>query len=304
MSNNQKYNSWDDVYYNKTDGYAEQLQNLLRHDLYNVNDQLFKLCVDMLEELKDAHVSLRTPNNPWYSRWGTGTLNYENVRSYLEGNGNEQYVNFLFGTFLAEPQIGYIHINSFTHSPLKPGDTQEWAEKINDIVKSLNNSAAIVLDVRCNGGGDSWAMEYIASRFAAKAQDYIKESVKNGPGHNDFAAPRIRIIKPAGTRYTKPIVLLTNGDSVSAAEWFTLALRTQGHITHAGTATHGAFSGREERSLANGWIYRISPYRITDMDGSCYEGRGISPDQEYIKVGTDEEQLEFALDLALARSGL
>jgi hypothetical protein len=40
------------------------------------------------------------------------------------------------------------------------------------------------------------------------------------------------------------------------------------------------------------------------MEGNCYEGRGISPDQEYIKAGTDEEQLSFAFDLALARSGL
>jgi C-terminal processing protease CtpA/Prc len=146
-------------------------------------------------------------------------------------------------------------------------------------------------------------MEYIAARFAAKAEDYIKESVKNGPGHNDFSAPKTRIHKPAGTRYTRPIVLLTNGDSVSAAEWFTLALRTQGHVNHAGTATHGAFSGREERSLINGWIYRISPYRITDMSGNCYEGRGISPEKEI--AGTDDEQMVYARDLAekLAKFG-
>jgi C-terminal processing protease CtpA/Prc len=217
----------------------------------------------------------------------------------LQNNGNDQFDNFIYGTFLSEsePQIGYICIQSFTHSSAKPGYKQDWAEKINDIVPYLNDVPAIVVDIRCNGGGDSWAMEYIAARFAAKAEDYIKESVKNGPGHNDFSAPKTRILKPAGARYTRPIVLLTNGDSVSAAEWFTLALRTQEHVTHAGTATHGAFSGREERSLLNGWIYRISPYRITDMDGNCYEGRGISPDNEI--AGTEDKQLEDARDLAL-----
>jgi hypothetical protein len=309
MSNNQRYNNWDDVYYNKTNGYQRRLQDLLQDDPYDVDEQLFGLCVDMLDELKDAHVSLRTPNNPWSSRWGTGSLNYEKTRSYLEGNGNNQYTNFLYGTFLSEsssePKVGYIHINSFTHHNAQQGQPHIWAEKINDIVNSLNNTSAIIVDVRCNGGGDSWVMEYIAARFASKAKDYIKESVKNGPGHQDFSAPRIHIIKPAGTRYTRPIVLLTNGASVSAAEWFTLALRTQEHVTQAGTATHGAFSGREERSLVNGWIYRISPYKITDMNNKCYEGIGISPDKEYIKDGTEDEQLLFARDLAyeLAKSG-
>jgi hypothetical protein len=302
MSHNKKYNSWDDVYYNETIGYRRELQKLYP---YVGEAQLFSLCARMLGELNDAHVGLRTPDIPWSSIGGSGRLNLESIRGYLQEDGSAQYTNFLYGTFKLEPQIGYINILSFTHPYLKPGNAEEWAEKINAIIISLYNTGAIVLDIRYNGGGDPWAMEYLADRFAAKAKDYLKESVKIGPGRNDFSIPQIRIIKPAGTRYTKPIVLLTNGDSVSAAEWFTLALRTQNHVIHTGTPTHGAFSGRVERPMVNGWIYRISPYRITDMDGNCYEGIGISPDKQFIKEGNDEEQLEYARALAyeLAKYG-
>jgi C-terminal processing protease CtpA/Prc len=304
MSHNLSFNSWDDVYYNETEGYRKQLQDLLRRYPNGNNEQLFRLCARMLGELNDAHVSLRTPTNSWTSYvGGRGSLDLGSIREYLEGGGSEQYSNFLYGTFLSEPMIGYIHIKSFTGIYSKPGDAQIWAERVNDIVNSLNNTGAIVLDIRCNGGGDPWAMEYIAGRFAAKAKDYIQESVKNGPGRADFTTPQIRFVKPAGTRYIKPIVLLTNEDSVSAAEWFTLALRTQEHVIHAGTTTHGAFSGRVERSMVNGWIYRISPYKITDADGNCYEGIGISPDKDYIREGSDEDQLEYARDMAYEMAG-
>jgi hypothetical protein len=301
MSDNE-YSSWHDVYYNETNGYRKQLQ-----DLHPVDDgKLFWLCTRMLEELDDAHVSLRAPNYKWSSfGMGGGSLTRANIEG-LDNGDSEQYTNFLYGTFpsdlYSEPQIGYIHIVSFSRTGSELGDVQDWAEKINDIVKSLSHTGAIIIDVRYNGGGNSWAMEYIADRFSDKAKSYIKERAKNGPGHNDFSPPQTHFVKPAETRYTKPIVLLTNNWSVSAAEWFTLALRTQDHVTHAGTTTHGAFSARVERLMINGWIYNISPYLVTDMDDKCYEGVGIDPEIEIDE--RDDVQLETAANLAheLAKS--
>jgi hypothetical protein len=296
------YISWDDVYYNEAIGYKKQLQNIHPNE---INNRLFGLCADMLRELDDPHVSLRTPHIPWFFIEGRGSLYEESIKDNLAGGGSDQCANFLYGTFNLYPHIGYIYIKSFSPPLSQAGNSMDWAGRINDIILLLNNSRAIVLDIRCNGGGDPWAMQYIADRFASKAKDYIKERVKSGPGHHDFSAPQTRIIKPAGTRYTKPIVLLTNGDSVSAAEWFTLALRTQDHVTHAGTKTRGAFSPRVERPMINGWSYRISPYRVTDMNDICYEGIGISPDKLIEEKSLiqpsydyDSTQLELAAGLA------
>jgi len=151
-------------------------------------------------------------------------------------------------------------------------------------------------------------MEYIAARFVSEPKDYIKVKVKTGPGPNDLSAPiiyTIKSIKKASDNrygYTKPIVLITNKNTVSVSEWFTMALRTQSHITHIGTATCGAFSPRNERFMINGWVYSISQERVTDMNDKYYEGIGISPvKKEHIITNTTsqaDKQLEDAFRIA------
>jgi len=157
------------------------------------------------------------------------------------------------------------------------------------------------LDVRNNRGGDIYVMEYIAAYFASEKRDYIKARIKTGPELNNLSNPiiyTVKSVKKASDNmngYTKPTVLLTNKNTVSAAEWFTLALRTQRHVTHAGTTTCGAFSARNDRFMINGWVYSISPERVTDMDGNHYEGIGIFPEIEINK--TSDEQLDEAIKL-------
>jgi C-terminal processing protease CtpA/Prc len=301
MCSNLKYNSWYDVYYNEQTGYSRKIYPEMS------DESLFTVCANMLRELNDPHAGLYAPgkyassyvdNNP-------ENFNLSTVKSYLYKNGNNEYLNFLYGRFLSAPEIGYIHIALFTN---EESDTahQEWGKAIDKIITSLENSNAIVLDVRGNRGGEILVMEYIAARFASERKDYLTTRSKTGPGQNDFSNDKIYTIKPIRTAsdnrygYTKPIVLLTNKGTVSAAEWFTMALRTQSHVIHAGTPTCGAFSSRNSRFLTNGWIYSISPDRITDMNGAYYEGIGISPDKKHIIVNTTgDEQLLYAIELAL-----
>ena len=109
-------------------------------------------------------------------------------------------------------------------------------------------------------------------------------------------------MKPAGTGYTKPIALLTNAQTVSGGEWFTLALRSQYHVTHVGSTTTGALSLGLHRFLVNGWSYWVSVQIVRDMQGICPEGTGIAPMFEVKNTETNiaegkDIQLEFARDL-------
>jgi C-terminal processing protease CtpA/Prc len=147
-------------------------------------------------------------------------------------------------------------------------------------------------------------VDYIAARFASTREDYVRVRTKNGPGRYDFSSPVYFTINPAGTRYTKPVVLLTNKQTISGGEWFTLSLLSQDHVTHTGSATNGAFSLGLERRLANGWLYWVSVQIVEDMNGVCHEGTGIIP--EYIVTNITGElesgrdrQLEFARNLFL-----
>ena len=170
-------------------------------------------------------------------------------------------------------------------------------------MQSLNNTSSLVLDIRGNTGGLISNVNYIASRFTSEQKDYAEVRTKNGPGRNDFTSPVTHTTTPAGTQYTRPIVLLTNKQTISAGEWFTLVLRSQSHVAHAGGTTCGAFSVSLERSLINGWLYSISAQKVTDMAGICYEGTGITPEykisnRESELAADRDTQLEYAMNFS------
>jgi C-terminal processing protease CtpA/Prc len=293
MSDNPDFKSWDDVY----EHYSNKLLNRIpagspsgdRDGAY-----LFEACGGMIGELRDPHVSLFAPggNYFWFKsddiqrteeRWFNPTVIKKN---YLEDQGIDKGVFFTYGRIKFERynNIGYIHIASFIDSDKL--EQQDWAREIDGIMEFFQDDdiKAIVIDIRNNSGGSGQIAEYIAARFTSVQKNYMKARVKNGPGRNDFSSPMTFRVRPDGTRFTKHTALLTNRATVSAAEWFAMALKTQGHVRHMGTTTRGAFSPKTSRPMINGWYYTISAYRVTDMSGKCYEGTGIEP--EFISTGS------------------
>ncbi len=211
---------------------------------------------------------------------------------------------FHYGTFASNRRVGYIHVATFANGDVGMALAQDWVKDIDKITASLKDTDALILDLRGNRGGLQSNVDYIAGRFASEKKEYIELRTKDGPGRNDFSSSLTESVKPAGTRYTKPIILLTNKQTISGGEMFTLALLTQNHVTHSGGTTTGAFSLSLDRRLINGWRYTISVQKVTDMNGICYEEIGITPPAEHIKVNTDDEiaagidaQLEYAVSL-------
>lgn len=262
-----------------------------RQELLNGNLTLFDACAGMLGELNDPHVSLFAPGRhfSWFPASPEDAFNRERnwfnlprVRQYLQDSGHLSGNGmFLYGTFSEEPftHIGYLHIRAF-YDFSDPAGPQNWLNALDDEIMPFfrNNAAAVIIDIRNNGGGLGFVSEFIAARFAAVQRNYMMASRKNGPGRHDFSAPVTHRIKPAGTTFTKPVAVLTNRATVSAAEWFTMALRTQNHIRHVGTSTRGALSSRIHRPMINGWFYTISADKVTDMNGRTFEGVGIRPE--------------------------
>jgi len=290
MSENLLFDDWYDVYYNQQRGYARRVTSNMS------DDSLFNVCAWMLRELKDPHVGLYAPGKFASSYTEDDEdFNLELIKQQLTNRGTGKYKNFYYGTF-SSANIGYIHIIGFTEDNVDPMN-QTWGKAIDDIIIDIAHTDALILDIRGNRGGHVYAMEYIAARFASAHKEYLIARQKNGPGPNDYQKPRTHIITPANIRYTKPILLLTNKDTVSVSERFTMALRTQDHITHIGTKTRGALSVRIERPMINGWFYSISSERVTDMNGKIYEGVGIEPDVR-VEYGVNDRQIDSAVELA------
>jgi hypothetical protein len=255
----------------------------------NMSDyDLFRVCSQMLNSLNDFHVWLSSPFAS-SSFWNYDDLNYTDInwerdrylvtdiiRDSLEGGGTligKSDSHFIYGIFTERPNIGYIYISDFTDYIFGTDVIPDWVKEIDKIVKLYRDTTdAVILDIRSNGGGLGSNVDYIASRFVSVEKPYLQSRVKTGPGIDDFSDFKTWTIKPAGTTYTKPVVLLTNEGTPSAAEWFVMALRTQSHVTHMGLKASGGFSPRIVRPLINGWHYSISVMEVTDMNGECFEG--------------------------------
>ena len=287
--------------------------------------ELYSLCIAMLSRLMDDHVWVWGPNMDYKEdpRWPetkyhfSDEFNTEVFRrgTYVNFPGEyDIYENMSYGRFTSNPEIGYIRISTFTETTGIFMETGDWAKEIDNVLQALSDTKGLVLDIRQNNGGFPANHEYIANRFAAKEANYMSVSTKNGPGRNDFSTPLYRTIKPEGTRYTKPVVMLTNNTTISCAEMFALALLTQDHVTHVGSNTQGALCVRIVRPLINGWEYTVSIQRALDMNGKSLERKslteaGITP--EYLipaEIIIDweaqtfiDEQLEGAFDILITK---
>jgi carboxyl-terminal processing protease len=114
----------------------------------------------------------------------------------------------------------------------------------------------------------------IAERFAGKRTlAYSKYA-----GDAEGASPQAIYLQPSDRpRFTGPVYLLTSNVTLSAAEVFTVAMRSLPNVTHAGQATRGCLSDELIKRLPNGWRVTLSNEVYLDSAGKAWEGRGIPP---------------------------
>ena len=163
-----------------------------------------------------------------------------------------------------------------------------------------DNVKYYVFDMRNNGGGDLNAIVEVLDMLLPKGKTILTASDKNGTVVQTFSATTKEYLDA-------PMAVLINGNTASAAELFTSALRDYDMAVTVGTTTYGKGEMQSLISLADGSGVRISTYFYNPPCGVNYEGIGIIPDVEidlpeelaskYYQL-TDEEdiQLQKALE--------
>ena len=178
--------------------------------------------------------------------------------------------NILYGTIA--DSIGYISLHSFTSR------YPEWWNELDPVLEKLQNGVALILDLRGNSGGNAFAKDQLIGRFFSERRHVVNVQTRRSARHDDFTDPVPDYVTNAGRTWEKPVILLTDRASMSASEWVTVALRELPNVTVVGDTTAGAFSGRQDSELPNGWLFSMSCQRITDVNGVCHEGIGLAPD--------------------------
>lgn len=257
--------------------------------------ELRDLFIEMIQPLKDPHLSLQATGFPFYgySRPSGNFLDYREIfPKYLTDIKSKGPITY----GLLENQLGYVYIDNFRNPP-------EVYDHIDQVIEAFDDLDGIVIDVRNNGGGQSNEARKIASRFADKEHLFSYSRVKNGAGRSDLTDYSPGYIGPVGPKqFTKPVAILTNRRTGSAAEFMTLMFRSYPHVVHVGDTTGGAIAGPIIRELPNGWNYTLSQGVCYPPDKSIIEGVGIAPDVTVVisledsLTGTDTI-LETAMDL-------
>ncbi|WP_158542316.1 S41 family peptidase [Lujinxingia litoralis] len=268
--------------------------------------ELLQIFGDMIRTLEDGHVyisagELGRVQSDLHLRGSRRNYNSEVIsRRYILGTEKQAgQGNFRYGW--ASHTIGYVHLRTLSGAAGIGDDVEGWVEDLDVVLEYFKNAEGLIFDLRNNSGGRAFNTTYIASRFATDTRDFVVTRTRDGAGHSDFSSPTVWSVSPAGPRqFTRPVVVLTNRYSFSAAEWLTLALRQYDHVTHIGTNSGGGLAMFLPRELPNGWHYTISVQETRSIDGSFYERVGVPPD---IHVeNTDEDDvagrdaiLEYAL---------
>ena len=138
-----------------------------------------------------------------------------------------------------------------------------------------------MIDVRLNHGGHDQLGIEIASRLTDRRYlAYAKAARNNLAGPLHFTAAQETWVVPSKRpTFHGDIVLLIGPDTVSAGETFTMALLgREPHVSRIGLNTQGVFSDVLNRSLPNGWRFRLpnEVYRISD--GTTFDGLGVPPE--------------------------
>ncbi len=254
---------WNEVYQRYSSKVSEQM----------TSEQLFDLCSQMINELQDGHINLSSPfATSFYRKWWSDYPQNFDKRLIEQYYFNFNYRTLGAFTYGILPQnIGYIHYSSFSYGI--------GAGNLDYVLSYFKGSQALIIDVRDNGGGNISNVEELVNRFIDERilAGYI--SHKTGPGHDDFDEPYAYYIDPIGAghlSWDKPVVVLTNKSTFSAANNFVSIMKNIPNVAIIGDTTGGGSGMPFSYELPNGWGIRFSACSILDANGMSTEF-GVDP---------------------------
>ena len=145
-------------------------------------------------------------------------------------------------------------------------------------MRELSLCDALIVDLRNNGGGLLTTAQQLASIFINSTTTIAYMSHKTGTGHADLSAPQAVTLDPfPGLRWQKPVAVLTNRRTYSAANSFVMFVKHLPQVIVVGDKTGGGAGLPFSSELPNGWSLRFSACPMYDINMVCTES-GIEPD--------------------------
>ncbi|GAB4423921.1 MAG: S41 family peptidase [Anaerolineales bacterium] len=192
------------------------------------------------------------------------------------------------------PRIGYIRVPDFD------GDA---AKNIFDAIREMEKETplhGLILDVRHNPGGNSDASAAIFTKGIVGTEGPLRADKQR-------TTYRIRQVGNMIWNETTPVVVLIDGSSHSAADYFPAAMKELGRATIMGMNSAGNTEGINSFGLADGTLIRLAWTILLLNDGSSIEGVGVTPDVEVplgmwgLKQQPYDVQVQSAIDYLVGK---
>ena len=200
-------------------------------------------------------------------------------------------------------------------------DTWEsWFYAIQELHKA-GQLGGVIIDVRCNGGGNSGDFAYVLGALVPSGGLHIMNArFKRGVGRYDYSpvTPMIMPTYPGDhVTVTEPIVVLANAKSVSMSEITSIGTRQVENAKLIGTRTWGGLCALTDNSAYSiDYSGKVGVEGVTPVFAYCpllaaldlesgkpIEGIGITPDievqldlQAWNKGKGPDSQLDRAID--------
>ena len=168
-----------------------------------------------------------------------------------------------YGVISQDPYIGYIRVPEYSGNA---------ATNILDMIHELEKDRpldGLIYDERHNPGGnaDKSIAIFTTGTFG-----------KRGKLREDATMTIWRVRGPVKWNETTPMVVLIDGASHSAAEYFATAMKQSHRATLVGMPTAGNTEGITGFNLPDGSIIRLAVETLVLPDGQTMEGTGVLPD--------------------------
>ena len=247
-----------------------------------------KLTADLQSVSKDKHLRVR------YSHQGYPVRKERREPSAEEIEQNRWFnkrVNFGFERVeRMNGNIGYIDLRGFN-------DHEAGAETVAAAMSFLQNTEALIFDLRQNGGGSPAMIQLISSYLFGDKPVHLNDLYWRKENKTDefWTKPEQAKIKFTN----KDIYVLTSNFTFSGAEEFSYNLKNLKRATIIGETTGGgAHPGGMVRLADNFGVFIPVGRAINPISKTNWEGTGVEPD---IKV-PKEQALKIAYKMALEKS--
>ena len=185
--------------------------------------------------------------------------------------------------------IGYIHLARFV-----PPDMFNPAA--DDAMRKLSDTAALIVDMRDNGGGHPASVAYLVSFFLDSGQRvHINDLIWRNRGTSTFRTESFWS-SPTPVRYLgKPVYVLVGPNTYSAGEEFAYDLQALKRATVVGEKTRGGANPGGLVDLGSNFFAVVPTGRAENpITRTNWQGVGVLPDIEAVSETAESIAIAMA----------